>query len=33
MAQLEELSEALLNFERIEDLTNWLRNLERGEEG
>jgi BMFP domain-containing protein YqiC len=27
VAQLEELSEALLDFEDIEDLTDWLRNL------
>jgi hypothetical protein len=33
VAQLEELSEALLDFEDVEDLTDWLRNLERGEEG
>jgi F0F1-type ATP synthase membrane subunit b/b' len=33
VAQLEELSEALLDFEDIEDLTDWLRNLERGEPG
>jgi Xaa-Pro aminopeptidase len=26
------LSEALLNFEDVEDLTDWLRNLQRGEE-
>ncbi len=33
VAQLEELSEALLDFEDVGDLTNWLRNLEEGEEG
>ena len=33
VAQLEELSEALLDFENVGDLTNWLRNLDRGEEG
>jgi hypothetical protein len=32
VAQLEELSEALLDFEQMGDLTDWLRNLERGEE-
>ncbi len=31
LAQLEELSEALLDFEDVEDLTDWLRNLEGGE--
>jgi predicted transposase YdaD len=29
VAQLEELSEALLDFEDAENLTDWLRNLER----
>jgi len=33
VAQLEELSEALLDFEEVGDLTDWLRNLEGGEEG
>ena len=33
MAQLEELSEPLLDFEDVGDLTDWLRNLDRGEEG
>ncbi len=31
VAQLEELSEALLDFLHMRDLTDWLRNLE-GEE-
>lgn len=29
VAHLEELSEALLDFEDVENLTDWLRNLER----
>ncbi len=33
VAQSEELSEALLDFELMGDLTAWLRNLERREEG
>jgi len=33
VAQLEKLSEGLLDFEQMGDLTNWLRNLERGESG
>ncbi len=33
VAQLEELSEALLDFEDVGDLTDWLRNLEGGEQG
>ena len=33
VAQLEELSEALLDFENVDDLRVWLRNLEGGEEG
>lgn len=33
VAALEELSEALLDFEDVEDLTVWLRNLEEGEQG
>lgn len=33
VAQLEELSEALLDFEDVEDLTDWLRNWDGGEEG
>jgi predicted transposase YdaD len=33
VAQLEELSEALLDFEHMGDLTDWLRNLEEGEQG
>jgi predicted transposase YdaD len=33
VAQLEELSEALLDFEHMGDLTDWLRNLEGGEQG
>jgi hypothetical protein len=33
IAALEELSEALLDFEDVEDLTVWLRNLEEGEQG
>jgi hypothetical protein len=31
--QLKELSEALLDFENVGDLTDWLRNLEGGEQG
>jgi hypothetical protein len=30
---LEELSEALLDFEDVEDLTDWLRNWDGEEEG
>jgi predicted transposase YdaD len=33
VAQLEELSEALLDFEDVGDLTDWLRNLEERERG
>jgi len=33
VAQLEELSEALLDFEHMGDLTDWLRNLDGGEDG
>lgn len=33
VAQLEELSEALLDFEDVEDLTDWLRNWDGEEEG
>ena len=33
VAPLEELSEALLDFEDVEDLTDWLRNLSGGEQG
>ena len=32
VAQLEELSEALLDFEGVGELTDWLSNLERGEQ-
>jgi predicted transposase YdaD len=32
-SQLDVLSEALLDFEDVGDLTDWLRNLDRGEEG
>ena len=32
-SQLDVLSEALLDFEDVGDLTDWLRNLERGEQG
>jgi hypothetical protein len=31
VAQLEELSEVLLDFEQMGDLRDWLRNLEGGE--
>jgi hypothetical protein len=33
VAQLEELSEALLDFLHMGDLTDWLRNLQGKEQG